>query len=89
MTWQAQLADPDKAEVITGAPLVVKNLAITGVAGAEYGIRGWIAATDLNRQGGLAHPHHPGQGRARQRDLAGRARRCRDRRRLDLGHRQL
>ncbi|HEX6010626.1 MAG TPA: PQQ-binding-like beta-propeller repeat protein [Geminicoccaceae bacterium] len=47
VTWQAQLADPDKAEVITGAPLVVKNLAITGVAGAEYGIRGWIAATDL------------------------------------------
>jgi alcohol dehydrogenase (cytochrome c) len=47
VAWQAQMADPDKAEVITGAPLVVKNLAITGVAGAEYGIRGWIAATDL------------------------------------------
>jgi alcohol dehydrogenase (cytochrome c) len=47
VTWQRQVADPDKGEVITGAPLVVKNLAITGVAGAEYGIRGWIAATDL------------------------------------------
>ena len=30
------------------APLVVKDLAITGVSGAEYGIRGWLAATDLN-----------------------------------------
>jgi len=47
IAWQRQIADPDKSEVITGAPLVVKNLAITGVAGAEYGIRGWIAATDL------------------------------------------
>jgi alcohol dehydrogenase (cytochrome c) len=50
VAWQRQVADPDKSEVITGAPLVVKNLAITGVAGAEYGIRGWIAATDLTTQ---------------------------------------
>lgn len=48
VAWQRQVANPDKAEVVTGAPLIVKNLAITGVAGAEYGIRGWIAATDLN-----------------------------------------
>lgn len=45
--WQRQIANPDKGEVVTGAPLVVKGMAITGVAGAEYGIRGWIAATDL------------------------------------------
>jgi len=48
IAWQRQVADPDKGEVITAAPLIVKGLAITGVAGAEYGIRGWIAATDLN-----------------------------------------
>lgn len=48
VAWQRQVANPDKAEVITAAPLIVKNLAITGVAGAEYGIRGWLAATDLN-----------------------------------------
>lgn len=48
VAWQRQVADPDKGEVITAAPLVVKNEVITGVAGAEYGIRGWIAATDLN-----------------------------------------
>ncbi len=47
IAWQRQVADPDKGEVVTGAPLIVKDMAITGVAGAEYGIRGWIAATDL------------------------------------------
>jgi alcohol dehydrogenase (cytochrome c) len=50
VAWQRKVADPDKGEVITGAPLIVKNMAITGVAGAEYGIRGWIAATDLATQ---------------------------------------
>jgi alcohol dehydrogenase (cytochrome c) len=50
VVWQRQIANPDKGEVVTGAPLIVKNMAITGVAGAEYGIRGWLAATDLNTQ---------------------------------------
>ena len=48
--WQRQVADPNKGEVITVAPLVVKNLVISGTSGAEYGIRGWIAATDLTTQ---------------------------------------
>jgi alcohol dehydrogenase (cytochrome c) len=48
VAWERKVADPAIAEVITVAPLVVKDLAITGVSGAEYGIRGWIAATDLN-----------------------------------------
>ena len=48
IVWQTKVADPDKGEVITAAPLIVKNMAITGVSGAEYGIRGWIAATDLS-----------------------------------------
>jgi alcohol dehydrogenase (cytochrome c) len=50
VAWQRVVADPNKGEVITGAPLIVKDMAITGVAGAEYGIRGWIAATDLKSQ---------------------------------------
>ena len=50
VAWQRQVADPDKGEVVTGAPLVVKDLAITGVAGGEFGIRGWLAATDLKTQ---------------------------------------
>ena len=46
--WEIQLADPAIAETITVAPLVIRDLAITGVSGAEYGIRGWLAAVDLN-----------------------------------------
>ena len=46
--WEIQLADPAIAETITVAPLVIGDLAITGVSGAEYGIRGWLAAVDLN-----------------------------------------
>ena len=52
--WEIQLAEPAIAETITVAPLILtkesaaKNLAITGVSGAEYGIRGWMAAVDLD-----------------------------------------
>ena len=63
VAWQRTVADPDKGEVITGAPLIVKNMAITGVAGAEYGIRGWIAATDLTTQKEVWRTHTiPGKG---------------------------
>jgi alcohol dehydrogenase (cytochrome c) len=48
VAWERKVADPAIAETITGAPLIVKDMAITGVGGAEYGIRGWLAATDLN-----------------------------------------
>jgi alcohol dehydrogenase (cytochrome c) len=48
VTFEREVADSGIAETITAAPLVVRDLAITGVAGAEYGIRGWLAATDLN-----------------------------------------
>jgi alcohol dehydrogenase (cytochrome c) len=45
--WEAQVADPGKSEVITGAPLIVKDMVVTGMAGAEYGVRGWLEALDL------------------------------------------
>jgi alcohol dehydrogenase (cytochrome c) len=48
IVWQRKVADPDKGETITMAPLIVKDMAITGVSGAEKAIRGWLAATDLN-----------------------------------------
>jgi alcohol dehydrogenase (cytochrome c) len=48
LVWEVKLADPAIAETITVAPLVIKDLAISGVSGAEYGIRGWLAAVDLN-----------------------------------------
>jgi len=41
------VADPAISEVLTAAPLVVKDMAITGVAGGDYGVRGWLNATDL------------------------------------------
>lgn len=45
--WEAQVADPGNGEVITGAPLIVKDMVVTGMAGAEFGVRGWIEALDL------------------------------------------
>jgi alcohol dehydrogenase (cytochrome c) len=45
--WEAQVADPGKSEVITGAPLIVKDMVVTGMAGAEFGVRGWIEALDI------------------------------------------
>jgi alcohol dehydrogenase (cytochrome c) len=41
------VADPGVSEVLTAAPLIVKDMAITGVAGGDFGIRGWLNATDL------------------------------------------
>src|SRR5215471_17643955 len=48
MVWELKVADPTIAETITLAPLVIRDLAIVGSAGGEFGIRGWIDATDLN-----------------------------------------
>src|SRR5437899_11382596 len=48
MVWERKVADPAIAETLTLAPLVIRDLAIVGSAGGEYGIRGWIDATDLN-----------------------------------------
>ena len=48
LIWEAQVADPGIAETMTGAPLVVNGLVLTGMAGAEFGVRGWVAALDMN-----------------------------------------
>ena len=44
--WKTEVGDPKVGYAITHAPLVVKNKVIVGVAGGEYGIRGFIAAYD-------------------------------------------
>ena len=44
--WNTLVGDPKLGYSITHAPLVVKNKVIVGLAGAEYGIRGFIAAYD-------------------------------------------
>jgi alcohol dehydrogenase (cytochrome c) len=46
--WERKVADPALGETLTMAPLVVRDLAIVGPAGGEFGIRGFIDATDLN-----------------------------------------
>ena len=46
--WERKVADPAIAETITAAPLVVRDVVITGSAGGEFGIRGFIDGTDLN-----------------------------------------
>jgi len=44
--WNVAVADDKLAYSITLAPLVVKDKVIIGVGGAEYGIRGFVAAFD-------------------------------------------
>jgi alcohol dehydrogenase (cytochrome c) len=48
VVWERKIADPANAEVLTIAPLVIRDRAIVGTAGGEFGIRGFIEATDLN-----------------------------------------
>ena len=42
--WETQIDDYKKGYSATAAPLVVKNLVITGIAGAEFGTRGFVDA---------------------------------------------
>ena len=44
--WEVQIADTMQGYSITSAPLVVKDKIVTGVAGGEYGIRGFVDAYD-------------------------------------------
>ncbi|HEX4683802.1 MAG TPA: PQQ-dependent dehydrogenase, methanol/ethanol family, partial [Gemmatimonadaceae bacterium] len=45
--WRVKMADLDRGETITMAPIVVKGKVIVGSSGGEMGVRGWIAALDL------------------------------------------
>ena len=46
VVWESQVIDWRQGYSITGAPLVVKDLVLTGVAGGEFGIRGFVKAFD-------------------------------------------
>jgi len=48
VAWERKVADPALGETLTIAPLIIRDLAIVGAAGGEFGIRGYIEATDLN-----------------------------------------
>ena len=45
--WRTRVGNPAIGETFTSAPLVVKNKVFVGDAGAELGVRGYIAALDL------------------------------------------
>ena len=55
VAWSVKNAETDgsKGESGTSAPMVVKDKVIIGVSGAEFGVRGWIAAYNL-KDGSLA-----------------------------------
>ena len=45
--WSVQNGDPKLGMTNTQAPLVVKDKVITGIAGGEFGVRGFLAAYDI------------------------------------------
>ncbi len=46
MAWRTKLADIQKGETITMAPLVASGKVLVGDSGGEMGVRGWITALD-------------------------------------------
>lgn len=46
MMWETQVADYTEGYSMTGAPLIVNQSVIVGIAGGDYGIRGFLAAYD-------------------------------------------
>jgi len=45
--WRTRVGDINVGETITGAPIVVKDKVLVGNAGAEMGVRGYVAALDV------------------------------------------
>jgi len=48
VVWSVKEGDPSKGETGTSAPIVVKNMVLVGVSGAEFGVRGRVTAYDIN-----------------------------------------
>ncbi|PYT30835.1 MAG: PQQ-dependent dehydrogenase, methanol/ethanol family, partial [Acidobacteria bacterium] len=48
MRWDVIVADYKTGHAITAAPLAVKDKVVVGVAGGEFGIRGFVDAYDAN-----------------------------------------
>ena len=44
--WQTKVCNPSDDYTMTGAPLITNGSVVVGVSGAEYGIRGFVAAYD-------------------------------------------
>ncbi len=48
LLWNTEVADYQQGYSKTAAPLIVKDKVITGIAGGEFGIRGFLDAYDAN-----------------------------------------
>jgi alcohol dehydrogenase (cytochrome c) len=46
--WQTLVGSPSDGYSITGAPLVINGSVVVGVAGGDFGIRGFLAAYDVS-----------------------------------------
>ena len=47
VVWNTEVVDYKQGSAITSPPVIVKNLAVIGFAGGEYGVRGALQAYDL------------------------------------------
>ena len=87
--WTTKVEENRNGYYMSLAPLVADGKVMVGASGGELGIRGFVAAFDLDTGKPLWKVvQRAGAGRARQRDVA-EGRPVEDRRRLDLGERQL
>ncbi|HXC75824.1 MAG TPA: methanol/ethanol family PQQ-dependent dehydrogenase [Candidatus Acidoferrum sp.] len=46
--WKIKNGDPKKGETNTNAPHIFKDKVFTGISGGEFGVRGFLAAYDIN-----------------------------------------
>ena len=88
VVWNKSMGEPDLGEAMTAAPLIVKGMVVVGVAGGEYGARGYVAALN-SKTGDVVWQQStvPAPNEARRQDLA--KGRLQDRRWRHLAHRQL
>jgi len=56
------VADNKSSYYITLAPMVAGGKVMVGASGGEFGIRGFVAAFDLETQGSVADVHGPAPG---------------------------
>jgi alcohol dehydrogenase (cytochrome c) len=69
--WRTKSADPKDGYSMTGAPLVANGVLIAGVAGAEFGVRGYLEGFDPQTGQSLWRTYnHSGQGRTGFGELA-------------------
>ena len=69
--WRSKVIDYKTGYSETVAPLIADGVLITGISGAEYGIRGFIDGWDPRLgQASVADLHSGGSGRPERQDLA-------------------